>query len=128
MKSNYGELSKTYDISRKANSDTISAIISTGDISKDSIVVDFGCGTGNFTCAVKERTNCTICGVEPSDGMREKAAKKSEQLGKMSWSITFKAKEILSKYLNQNVKDLIFLCILFAHLYLLFYIIHFLQK
>ncbi len=80
MKSNYDELSKTYDISRKANSDTISTIISTGKISKDSIVVDFGCGTGNFTCAFKDRTNCTIYGVEPSDGMREKAAKKSENI------------------------------------------------
>ena len=80
MKSNYDELSKTYDISRKANSDTISTIISVANISKNSIVVDFGCGTGNFTYAFKERTNCTIYGIEPSDGMREKAAMKSDNI------------------------------------------------
>lgn len=39
-------------------------------------ILDFGCGTGNFAYALKKLTNAEVYGVEPSDGMREKALRK----------------------------------------------------
>ena len=42
----------------------------------DCVILDFGCGTGNFTYAIMKLTTADVYGVEPSDGMKEKATEK----------------------------------------------------
>ena len=77
---NYNEIAKKYDLTRKENINTIDRFLKTVAISADINVLDFGCGTGNFTCAFKLMTNANVYGVEPSDGMREKAAEKNNKI------------------------------------------------
>jgi len=76
MKMDYNVLSQDYDLTRDINMDTLKRILSKTDFRPDTTVLDFGCGTGNYTCAVKKLTNAVVYGVEPSDGMRAKALAK----------------------------------------------------
>ena len=76
----YDEISKKYDLNRKADISKICRIVNDADIVPSSKVVDFGCGTGNFTHAFWELTKASIIGVEPSDGMREKAIAKGKDV------------------------------------------------
>ena len=76
MKMDYNVLSQDYDLTRNINIDTLKRILSKTDFHSGTKVLDFGCGTGNYTCAVKKLTDAHVYGVEPSDGMREKAMAK----------------------------------------------------
>jgi len=80
MKMDYDILSKDYDLTRDINIDTVKIILSKENIDKKSFVLDFGCGTGNYACAIKKLTNANVFGVEPSDGMRQKAQEKSNEI------------------------------------------------
>jgi len=80
MKIDYDILSKDYDLTRNINIDTVKIILSNENIDENSIVLDFGCGTGNYACAIKKLTNANIYGVEPSDGMRQKAQEKNKDI------------------------------------------------
>lgn len=74
---NYNELAKKYDLARKENMDTINQFLENLSFSERTNILDFGCGTGNFTCALKRITNANVYGVEPADGMRQKAIDKN---------------------------------------------------
>jgi len=75
MSMNYNVLAEKYDLTRVANIDILNRFAQ--ELSLDGInILDFGCGTGNFTCALRKLTSANIYGVEPSDGMREKAVAK----------------------------------------------------
>jgi ubiquinone/menaquinone biosynthesis C-methylase UbiE len=75
MSINYDILARDYDLTHAANVHTISLF--SGELSLDGkAVLDFGCGTGNFACAIKTHTTAEVYGVEPSGGMREKALAK----------------------------------------------------
>ena len=80
MKMDYNVLAQDYDLTRDINMDTLKRIVSRTDFARDTRVLDFGCGTGNYTCAVKKLTNAVVYGVEPSDGMREKAMVKGADI------------------------------------------------
>ncbi len=80
MEIDYNVLSKDYDLTRGVNVDLIKQIVSKASVNKDSCVLDFGCGTGNYAHAIKKLTGVHIFGVEPSDGMREKAQEKSTDI------------------------------------------------
>ncbi|MDR0272461.1 MAG: class I SAM-dependent methyltransferase, partial [Clostridiales bacterium] len=67
----YNFLSLDYDLTRDINVDTVKRILSKSNIDENSNVLDFGCGTGNYICAIKKLTNANAFGAEPSDGMRE---------------------------------------------------------
>jgi len=75
MAMDYNILAQDYDLTRTANLDTLNRF--TEEISLDGkTVLDFGCGTGNFTYALSKLTTARVFGAEPSDGMREKALAK----------------------------------------------------
>ncbi len=80
MPMDYDFLSLDYDITRKVNIDTVKSILSKADIVQNSNILDFGCGTGNYTCAIRELTKANVYGVEPSDGMRQKAIEKNKEI------------------------------------------------
>ena len=75
MSMNYNILAQDYDLTRTANISIINLFANELQLDGKTIL-DFGCGTGNFTYAIKKFTSADIYGVEPSDGMREKAAAK----------------------------------------------------
>lgn len=75
MSIDYNILAKDYDLTRTANINIINLFAA--ELPLDgNVILDFGCGTGNFTYAIKKLTTAEIYGVEPSDGMREKALAK----------------------------------------------------
>ncbi len=51
MTIDYNELSRKYDLTRTAKIETIVRMASGAEITPSSVVVDFGCGTGNFAHA-----------------------------------------------------------------------------
>ena len=75
MSIDYNALAEKYDLTRTANMDILNRFAE--ELSLDGIsILDFGCGTGNFAYALCKLTSANIYGVEPSDGMREKAIAK----------------------------------------------------
>lgn len=74
---NYNELAKKYDLSRKENMGTTNRFLENQPFSEETNILDFGCGTGNFTCALKRMTDASVYGVEPADEMRQKAIDKN---------------------------------------------------
>lgn len=77
MSVNYNEISITYDSVRSENKGVVDLFIKELDITNTTKVLDFGCGTGNYANTLQRLTQAHVCGVEPSDGMREKAITKN---------------------------------------------------
>ncbi len=77
MRIDYEKISKSYDSVRNANHHTIDAFLQGFSFTEASKVLDFGCGTGNYADLLQRITHAQVYGVEPSDGMREKAAAKN---------------------------------------------------
>ena len=75
MPMDYNTLAKDYDLTRTANINIINLFASELPLDGKTIL-DFGCGTGNFIYALQKLTTADVYGVEPSDGMREKAEAK----------------------------------------------------
>ena len=75
MSMNYNDLAQDYDLTRMANINVINLFAAELPLD-DKTILDFGCGTGNFAFAIKKLTTADIYGVEPSGGMRKKAALK----------------------------------------------------
>jgi len=75
MPIDYNILAKDYDLTRTANINIINLFAA--ELPLDGkIILDFGCGTGNFAYVISKLTAAKIYGVEPSGGMREKALEK----------------------------------------------------
>jgi SAM-dependent methyltransferase len=76
----YDEASKTYDHTRSP-SDGIVELLDRGfRFSPSTIVLDFGCGTGNYLRIIHANYRSICCGVEPSEGMRKIARGKDGAL------------------------------------------------
>ena len=71
----YNILAKDYDLTRTANINIINLFAAELPLDGKTIL-DFGCGTGNFAYAISKLTSAEIYGVEPSEGMRDKALNK----------------------------------------------------
>ena len=76
----YNEASKTYDNTRNFSDVLIDHFASKLRLTKETVVLDFGCGTGNYLNRIQERFGCRCYGVEPSEGMRTAASKKNPTL------------------------------------------------
>lgn len=74
---NFDKTSTIYDTSRYAIPEKVEKLISCLGLSSDSIVLDLGCGTGNFAKALNPRVK-TIIGIDISSGMLRKAIPKSK--------------------------------------------------
>ena len=108
MKMNYDALSQDYDLTRNINIDNLKIILSKTNFNSAVKVLDFGCGTGNYTCAVKKLTNAIVYGVEPSDGMREKAISKN-------MNITFLKGDHTGIPVDDNSIDLLYMTDVIHH-------------
>ena len=76
----YDEASITYNNSRVPDPKLVELFAVKVHISRSTSLLDFGCGTGNYLSLIKELYDCKCHGVEPSDGMRTVANKKSPSL------------------------------------------------
>jgi len=71
----YNSLANDYDLTRTVNVEIINLFASELPLDGKT-VLDFGCGTGNYAYAIKKLTTADVYGIEPSDGMMEKALAK----------------------------------------------------
>ncbi len=80
MQVNYNDISKKYDDVRSADIELINLFLKMTIINKNTKILDFGCGTGNYADKLQRITQARVYGVEPSEGMREKARQKNASL------------------------------------------------
>lgn len=74
---NYNEISKTYDDVREGDLTLIQRLIQAFPPRPNLRVLDIGCGTGNYADLFQKLTQAQVFGVDPSDGMLEKARQKN---------------------------------------------------
>lgn len=80
MKTDYDEAAKTYDNTRNSNDLVLDVFEEKVPFTKTMNILDFGCGTGNYLSELSSRHATNFFGLEPSDGMREKAQTKNSGL------------------------------------------------
>ncbi|MFX1313067.1 MAG: class I SAM-dependent methyltransferase, partial [Promethearchaeota archaeon] len=108
---NYDQFSQTYDLSRKENTKTVNDLVRFTYIDQNSLLLDLGCGTGNYTNALKQFVK-NVIGLDLSLGMIKKARDKFPNL----------------HYTNANVMNLPFRKNIFSGLYLIQVIHHIKDK
>lgn len=75
----YDRVSQVYDSSRMAIIETVERLIQLLQISSSMMVLDMGCGTGNYTAAIAQVTE-NILGTDKSVGMIREARLKYSEL------------------------------------------------
>lgn len=71
----YDNISQIYDVSRAANLETVEILVKLIQASSDSLLLDLGCGTGNYTTALQQIAK-NVIGIDLSKGMIEQARAK----------------------------------------------------
>ncbi len=80
MEVDYNKISRQYDDVRSADLKLISLFSEEVEMNENTRILDFGCGTGNYADKLQKVTGAKIYGVDPSDGMREKAKAKNSNV------------------------------------------------
>lgn len=70
---NYDSLSGAYARNRRASPGVVDELRSFAGVSRDTRVLEVGCGTANHVFELLNATGCSGWGVEPSEGMRRQA-------------------------------------------------------
>jgi len=73
----YDKVSRIYDTGRVANVKTIEKLIKLLHVDCNSVLLDLGCGTGNYTAALQQ---ASVIGIDVSIGMLEQARAKCPTL------------------------------------------------
>lgn len=76
----YDVISKVYDDVRSGDVELINLILSELANGDSFRILDFGCGTGNYTRLLKGHFHGQVYGVDPSEGMLEKARLKAPEV------------------------------------------------
>jgi len=84
---NYNKISRIYDISRVVNTETKEKLIRLLHIVNDSVILDMGCGTGNYTYALR-RVAKNVIGIDLSQSMLEQARAKFSKLPLICGDVT----------------------------------------
>ena len=69
-----GQIASDYARLRKIHSPLLAAIISGSGIYAGAKVLELGCGTGNYICAIQSQTGCSAWGIDPSREMLSQAS------------------------------------------------------
>lgn len=77
---NYDHISTIYDAVRQADVDLVAHLIREGGLSNTSVVLDIGCGTGNYADQLQRATAAQVYGLDASAGMLDKARQKNPHL------------------------------------------------
>lgn len=80
MAVNYNEISQIYDNVRNEEKGIVDLFLNELNPTSTTRILDFGCGTGNYANALQKQSIAQVYGVEPSDGMREKAVAKNPNI------------------------------------------------
>ncbi len=80
MSVDYNEISQIYDNVRNEEREIIDLFLEEIKATNKTRILDFGCGTGNYANTINKHSVAQVYGVEPSDGMREKAKAKNPNI------------------------------------------------
>jgi ubiquinone/menaquinone biosynthesis C-methylase UbiE len=69
LKIQYNQLAQDYARYRASDAKAVETLVARSGISSASKVLEIGCGTGNYICAIQARVGCECFGVDPSTGM-----------------------------------------------------------
>lgn len=108
---NYNAISQVYDQVRTADRELLDNLITTAKLSEQSVILDIGCGTANYTSLIQKVTGAEIYGVDSSAGMIGKAKEKNDQ-------ICFKVNDVDCEKLSfeDSFFDLIYMTDVIHHL------------
>jgi len=70
MKTDYEALAKRYAEHRRVHPEVLACL--RAPMTQAARVLEVGCGTGNYICALKELVGCECVGLDPSAAMLEK--------------------------------------------------------
>lgn len=73
-KTYYQKIAPDYARYRRAHPQVLHGLVTIGTIDGDSRVLEVGCGTGNYICALRETAGCRCWGIDPSEEMLAQAA------------------------------------------------------
>jgi ubiquinone/menaquinone biosynthesis C-methylase UbiE len=76
----YNELAEEYARHRQVHPGVVQALLETGEVSRETRVLEVGCGTGNYVIRIAETTGCQAWGIDPSEGMLAKARARSQKV------------------------------------------------
>ncbi|WP_432666450.1 class I SAM-dependent methyltransferase [Wukongibacter baidiensis] len=76
MNYNYNEISKIYDAVREADLKAVKFMIEKAQLSKESRVLEIGCGTANYLKIIYDITKPEVWGLDRSKGMLSRAREK----------------------------------------------------
>jgi ubiquinone/menaquinone biosynthesis C-methylase UbiE len=76
MKNPYDSVAEDYARFRHNDPNAVERLVQGRGISSDSIVLEIGCGTGDYISAVQARVGCVCFGIDPSKGMINEAKKR----------------------------------------------------
>ena len=75
----YNKVSRSYDTGREASIETFEKVVRLLNIDNESVILDMGCGTGNYTSALQPVSK-NVIGIDLSEGMLEQARAKHVNL------------------------------------------------
>ncbi|MBU3128656.1 class I SAM-dependent methyltransferase [Clostridium tagluense] len=106
---NYNNISKIYDQVREEELEVVLELLSESEFSKETTILDIGCGTGNYTNIIESITNAKVYGMDASEGMLEKAKEKNS-------NITFLLGDACSIPSDENYFSLIYMTDVIHHI------------
>jgi ubiquinone/menaquinone biosynthesis C-methylase UbiE len=77
---NYDEISRVYDDVREGDVILINRFLQEIQPTGTFNALDIGCGTGNYTNLLQQRTQAKVYGIDPSEGMLSKARQKNGRI------------------------------------------------
>ncbi len=80
MKLNYDQLAAEYAQHRQVQPEVMRRLISDGGIRPNSDVLEVGCGSGNYICAIQASTGCRCWGIDPSRRMLAAARERGPEV------------------------------------------------
>ncbi|MGH4123835.1 MAG: class I SAM-dependent methyltransferase [Clostridium sp.] len=106
---NYNSISKIYDQVREEELEVVLELLSESEFSKETTILDIGCGTGNYTNIIEKITNAKVYGMDASEGMLKKAKEKN-------CNITFLLGDACSIPSKENYFSLIYMTDVIHHI------------
>ena len=76
----YDQLAVDYAAHRKLHPEVVRSLVSHGQLTANSRVLEIGCGTGNYANAVREAAECPCWGIDPSVEMLARATSESRSI------------------------------------------------
>lgn len=70
----YDRCAREYGRHRRVHPEVLQRLLLDGGLTRDSRVIELGCGTGNYTTAIQRAIRCACWGIDPSEAMLREAS------------------------------------------------------